>query len=67
MIDIIKLHNAINEVCPIVTVRIEDPDDRTTWSFDPEPRATDYEIEAARALLLTWTESAKNGGLIVSA
>lgn len=47
------LHNALKTVCPLIGVSIEDPNDRTTWRFDPAPEATPEQVEAAREMMLS--------------
>jgi hypothetical protein len=44
--DAATLHDAIAEVCPVVSVAIGDADDRTTWAFAPGAAATTAEIAA---------------------
>jgi hypothetical protein len=47
----IPLRTTLVAVCPIDSVRIGDPNDKTTWSFDPSPSATADQIAAANAAL----------------
>lgn len=40
------LHDAIAEVCPVVSVTVGDPNERATWSFAPGAGATQPQIDA---------------------
>ena len=51
MIDPSDVHMAVEAVCPIFGVSIEDPNNRNTWSFVPAAEATQEQIDAGwRAL-----------------
>ncbi len=45
------LQAEIATVCPVVSVTIGDPDDRTTWSFVPDPSATPAQYVAGQQVL----------------
>jgi hypothetical protein len=47
------LRDTLNEVCPIESVNVGHPTDRTQWTFIAKPEATQAEIDAANALLQT--------------
>jgi hypothetical protein len=51
--DALILHKAIAEVCPIISARIGVESDRTTWSFDPDPSATQAQIDAGNNVIAT--------------
>jgi hypothetical protein len=47
------LQDAIAEVCPVISVRVGDPDDRATWSFVPAANATQPQIVAGNNVIVT--------------
>jgi hypothetical protein len=47
------LHDAIDDVCPIISVTMGDPNDRETWTYDPKPEATPEQIAAADNVIAT--------------
>lgn len=47
------LHKAISEVCPVVSTRVGDENDRTTWSFDSDGSATQAQIDAGNNVIQT--------------
>lgn len=47
------LHNAIAEVCPVVSTSVGDPHGRSTWSFEPGEGATQSEIDAGNNVIAT--------------
>ena len=57
MLNLVKLHDAIAAVCPIVGVSIGDPGDKTTWRIDFDAEATDAQKAAAQAVVLAYVES----------
>ena len=44
---------AISEVCPIVSCSVGKPDDRSTWSYEPQEQATAPQIAAADNVVAT--------------
>lgn len=48
------LHDAINSVCPILSVSIGSLSDRTTWKFIPNVSATAQQKTAAQSVIDTW-------------
>lgn len=53
------LNDAINEVCPVISTRVVDGNDRATWSFDPKPEATQAQIDAGNNVIATIPIEAK--------
>jgi hypothetical protein len=51
--DAATLHEAIAEVCPVVSVTIGNADDRATWTYIPAPEATPAQIAAADNVIAT--------------
>jgi hypothetical protein len=51
--DAITLHDAIDDVCPVVSVRVVDSHDRTTWSFVPDAGATQAQVDAGNNVIAT--------------
>jgi hypothetical protein len=51
--DAITLHDAIAEVCPVVSTSVGIPDDRATWSFIPADNATTTQIDAGENVIAT--------------
>jgi hypothetical protein len=51
--DAITLHDAIAEVCPVISTTVGDENDRTTWSFIPDEQATAQEIAAGENVIAT--------------
>jgi hypothetical protein len=51
--DAITLHDAIAEVCPVVSTSVGKPDDRTTWSFIAADNATAPQIDAGNNVIAT--------------
>lgn len=47
------LSDAIAEVCPVSSVSVGDPDDRATWSFEPDEGATQAQIDAGENVIAT--------------
>jgi hypothetical protein len=47
------LHDAISEVCPIVSTSVGDSDDRATWSYIPTAQATTEQTAAADNVIAT--------------
>src|SRR5262245_23489933 len=47
------LHDAIAEVCPVVSVAVGDGDVRATWSFIPTSEATQAQIDAGNNVIAT--------------
>lgn len=47
------LYNAISEVCPILSTKVESPTDRASWSYDPDPAATQPQKDAADNVIQT--------------
>ena len=47
------LCGAIAEVCPVVSAIVGDPDERNTWSFVPDPSATQPQIDAGNNVIAT--------------
>ena len=47
------LHEAIAEVCPVDSVTVGEPDDRSTWSYVPTAEATPAQIAAADNVIAT--------------
>lgn len=47
------LHEAIADVCPVVSTKVGDADDRATWTFEPEVSATQAQIDAANNVIAT--------------
>lgn len=52
-----QLHDAMELVCPIVSVSIGDMADKTTWKFTPVDGATDAQKAAAQAVIDGWDGS----------
>jgi hypothetical protein len=48
------LHSAIAAVCPVVSTTVGRSDDRTTWSFEPGPGATQAQIDAGNNVIATF-------------
>jgi hypothetical protein len=53
------LHEAIAEVCPVSSVTVGKSDDRSTWSFIPDPSATQAQIDAGNNVIATIPIQAK--------
>jgi hypothetical protein len=51
--DAITLHDAIAEVCPVVSTSVGKSDDRTTWSFIAADNATAPQIDAGNNVIST--------------
>jgi len=51
--DVATLQTEIEKVCPVISVTIEDEDDRSTWSFVPAPEATPEQITAGNEVIAT--------------
>jgi hypothetical protein len=51
--DAATLHDAIAEVCPVVSTRVGKADDRATWSFVPAANATQPQIAAGNNVIAT--------------
>jgi hypothetical protein len=47
------LHDAIAEVCPVVSTSVGDEDDRSTWLFIPGEQATQPQIDAGNNVIAT--------------
>lgn len=47
------LHEAIADVCPVISTSVPDPDNRNTWSFIPGQGATQPEIDAGNNVVAT--------------
>lgn len=47
------LHEAIAEVCPVISCTVGKSDDRATWSFIPETNATQPQIDAGNNVIAT--------------
>jgi len=47
------LHDAIAEVCPVVSTSVGKSDDRTTWSFVPDEAATTDQVLAGENVIAT--------------
>jgi hypothetical protein len=47
------LNDAIAEVCPVVSTSVGDPNNRATWSFEPQPQATQAQIDAGNNVIAT--------------
>jgi hypothetical protein len=47
------LHEAIAEVCPVVSTTVGKADDRSTWSFVAEAVATQPQIDAGNNMIAT--------------
>lgn len=52
-----RLHQLITAVCPIIGVRIGNRADRSTWTFDATPTATQAERDAAQAVIDSFDDS----------
>jgi hypothetical protein len=48
------LHQKIAEVSPITSARVGILADRTTWSWEPGPNATQQQIDAGNTILTTF-------------
>jgi hypothetical protein len=51
--DAATLHDAISEVCPVISVSVGNAKDRATWSFVPAPEATPAQITAGENVIAT--------------
>lgn len=51
--DIATLENAIKEVCPVTSVAVGHPEDRTQWGFVAAPEATPEEIRSGNIVITT--------------
>lgn len=51
--DASTLHDAIAEVCPIISARVGKADDRTTWSFEAKANATQAQKDAGNNVIAT--------------
>ena len=65
------LYNAVVAVCPVIGVTLGRKDDRTTWSFEPSPDATQQQIDAGNIIVTTFdfagaeaAEVARKAGLL---
>jgi hypothetical protein len=47
------LHDAIDDVCPIVGVSVGKSTDRSTWTYEPRPEATQAQKDAANNVIAT--------------
>lgn len=47
------LHDAIAEVCPVISTSVGKSDDRTTWSFVPGEAATTDQVLAGENVIAT--------------
>lgn len=47
------LHDAIDDVCPIVGVSVGKSTDRSTWTYEPRPEATQAQKDAADHVIAT--------------
>ena len=47
------LQDAIDDVCPVVSVTVGDANNRATWSFTPTPQATQAQIDAGNNVIAT--------------
>lgn len=54
------LNDAISAVCPVVYVRVDDPNDRATWTFIPAGNATGPQITAGNNVVNTIDPTVKN-------
>lgn len=54
------LFNAISVVCPILSTRVGDGDNRATWSFTPGPGAQPSQLTAAQNVIDTIDPIVKN-------
>lgn len=61
--DAATLHDAIAEVCPVISVRIGDADDRATWTWTPAASATQPQIAAGDNVIATIPIETKNVAL----
>jgi hypothetical protein len=52
-VDAGTLHDAIAEVCPVISTTVGKADDRSTWSFEPQPSATQPQIDAGNNVIAT--------------
>jgi hypothetical protein len=51
--DAATLHEAIAEVCPVISTSVGKKDDRATWSFVPGAGATQPQIDAGNNVIAT--------------
>jgi hypothetical protein len=51
--DVATLQAAISEVCPVETVTVGHPADRTQWHYVPKPEATPGQITSADSVIGT--------------
>lgn len=51
--DAATLHDAIAEVCPVISTSVGKADDRSTWSFVPAEGATQAQIDAGNNVIAT--------------
>lgn len=51
--DATTLHDAISEVCPVVSVTVRDANNRAMWSFVPGTGATQPQIDAGNNVIAT--------------
>jgi hypothetical protein len=51
--DASTLHEAIAEVCPVVSVSVGKADDRSTWTWEPGAGATQTQIDAGNNVVAT--------------
>lgn len=52
--DAANLTNALKAAgCPVKAVKIINPDDRSSWSFEPDPAATQAQIDAGNNVVAT--------------
>jgi hypothetical protein len=51
--DVVTLHDAIAEVCPVISTSVGKEDDRATWSFVPGAGATQPQIDAGNNVIAT--------------
>ena len=47
------LHDAIAEVCPVISTSVGKADDRSTWSFEPDEAATTEQVLAGENVIAT--------------
>ena len=51
--DVATLDAAIKEVCPVISVTVNDPADRVAWAYVPTPEATAEQIYSADNVIAT--------------
>ena len=58
--DVAALYDAVSEVCPIIGVTVDNPTNRSQWSYVPKASATAPQLAAADNVLATISPTVKS-------